>query len=411
VIGDEVLDVGSTMQPDDPAYTSDIMRTYLDHAASTPVRASARDAYVDALAVSGNPSSVHRDGQAARAIVEDARERVAHLLSCDPIEVVFTSGGTESVNLGLTGFFRAARAAEPRRDRIIVPEAEPHATLDTVLALEREGAVIDWIPVDEEGRISVTAWEQAFARSPETIAVSSALAANNEVGTVQPWRELAEVSAHSGAPFHLDASAALGHLDITLRPATAVSATGHKIGAVPGVGVLLVDRAAAPQAIVHGGGQQRGLRSGTLDAPAAASFAAALEEVERERAGETGRLEALRDDAIARILCAVPSAVLRGSREHRLDNNINFTFSGCQSDSLLFLLDEQGISVSTGSACQAGVAQPSHVLLAMGLSETDAQSALRITLGHTTTAADLEALVDALPGAYERASRAGYTRS
>ena len=185
--------------------------------------------------------------------------------------------------------------------------------------------------------------------------------------------------------------------------------TGHKIGSVPGVGVLLVDRASAPQAIIHGGGQQRGLRSGTMDAPAAASFAAALEEVERDRARETARLEKLRDDAIARIQHAVPSAVLRGTRENRLDNNINFTFPGCQSDSLLFLLDEQGISVSTGSACQAGVAQPSHVLLAMGLSEADAQSALRITLGHTTTEADLDRLVEALPGVYERALRAGLT--
>lgn len=391
------------------------MRTYLDHAASTPVRDSARDAFISALAVAGNPSSVHRDGQAAKAIVEDARARVAQVFSCDPIEVVFTSGGTESVNLGLTGLYRsrligvAGGGAGQARNRVVVPEAEHHATLDTVLALEKEGAVVEWVPVDGDGLIDSQAWQAALARSPETIAVASAIAANNEVGTIQNWRELAHMSADSGVPFHLDASAAAGHLDLSLRPATAVSMTGHKIGSVPGVGVLLVDRAAAPQAIIHGGGQQRGLRSGTMDAPAAASFAAALEEVERERARETARLENLRDDAIVRIQHAVPSAVLRGTRENRLDNNINFTFPGCQSDSLLFLLDEQGISVSTGSACQAGVAQPSHVLLAMGLSEADAHSALRITLGHTTTEADLDVLVDALPGVYERALRAGLT--
>ncbi len=391
------------------------MRTYLDHAASTPVRDSARDAFISALAVAGNPSSVHRDGQAAKAIVEDARARVAQVFSCDPIEVVFTSGGTESVNLGLTGLYRsrligvAGGGAGQARNRVVVPEAEHHATLDTVLALEKEGAVIEWVPVDGDGLIDSQAWQAALARSPETIAVASAIAANNEVGTIQNWRELAHMSADSGVPFHLDASAAAGHLDLSLRPATAVSMTGHKIGSVPGVGVLLVDRAAAPQAIIHGGGQQRGLRSGTMDAPAAASFAAALEEVERERARETARLENLRDDAIVRIQHAVPSAVLRGTRENRLDNNINFTFPGCQSDSLLFLLDEQGISVSTGSACQAGVAQPSHVLLAMGLSEADAHSALRITLGHTTTETDLDVLVDALPGVYERALRAGLT--
>ena len=391
------------------------MRTYLDHAASTPVRDSARDAFISALAVAGNPSSVHRDGQAAKAIVEDARARVAQVFSCDPIEVVFTSGGTESVNLGLTGLYRsrliglASGGADEVRNRVVVPEAEHHATLDTVLALEKEGAVIEWVPVDGDGLIDAQAWQAAIARTPETIAVASAIAANNEVGTIQNWRELARVSADAGVPFHLDASAAAGHLDLSLRPATAVSMTGHKIGAVPGVGALLVDRAAAPQAIIHGGGQQRGLRSGTMDAPAAASFAAALEEVERERAREIARLANLRDDAIVRIQQAVPSAVLRGSRENRLDNNINFTFPGCQSDSLLFLLDEQGISVSTGSACQAGVAQPSHVLLAMGLSEADAHSALRITLGHTTTEADLDRLVEALPGVYERALRAGLT--
>jgi cysteine desulfurase len=395
------------------------MRTYLDHAASTPVRESARDAFLSALAKAGNPSSVHRDGQAAKAVVEDARARVARVFSCDPIEVVFTSGGTESVNLGLTGRYRSRLVSHALlsgsvsdgfdRQRIVVPEAEHHATLDTVLALEKEGAIIEWVAVDGDGLIDTGAWYEALSQSPETIAVASAIAANNEVGTIQPWRELASVSANAGVPFHLDASAAVGHLDVSLRPATAVSMTGHKIGAVPGVGVLLVDRAAAPQAIIHGGGQQRGLRSGTMDAPAAASFAAALEEVERERAGESERLSRLRDDAIARIQHAVPTAVLRGSPDHRLDNNINFTFPGCQSDSLLFLLDEQGISVSTGSACQAGVAQPSHVLLAMGLSETDAHSALRITLGHTTSAADLDVLVHALPEAYERALRAGLT--
>ncbi|MCX6495177.1 MAG: cysteine desulfurase family protein [Actinobacteria bacterium] len=391
------------------------MRTYLDHAASTPVRESARDAFLSALSVAGNPSSVHRDGQAAKAIVEDARARVAQVFSCDPIEVVFTSGGTESVNLGLTGLYRsrliglAGGGAGQARNRVVVPEAEHHATLDTVLALEKEGAVVEWVPVDGDGLIDSQAWQATLARSPETIAVASAIAANNEVGTIQNWRELAHMSADSGVPFHLDASAAAGHLDLSLRPATAVSMTGHKIGSVPGVGVLLVDRVAAPQAIIHGGGQQRGLRSGTMDAPAAASFAAALEEVERERARETARLANLRDDAIVRIQHAVPSVVLRGTRENRLDNNINFTFPGCQSDSLLFLLDEQGISVSTGSACQAGVAQPSHVLLAMGLSKADAHSALRITLGHTTTETDLDVLVDALPGVYERALRAGLT--
>jgi cysteine desulfurase len=383
--------------------------TYLDHAASTPVRTVARDAFLAALDEAGNPSSVHRHGQSARAIVEDARERVARHFDADPIEVIFTSGGTESVNLGITGLYRARHRADHARIRIIVPEAEHHATFDTVTALEREGAEAVWIPVDADGTINTDAWQRALADFPETIACATALAANNEVGTVQPWRELAVLARDAGVPFHLDAIAALGHLPLSLRPASAVSLSGHKIGAVPGVGVLLVDRAASLDAIIHGGGQQRELRSGTLDAPAAASFAAALDEMEREREGEVARLRALTDDTWVRILAAVPAAVPRGSREVRLEHNLNLTFPGCQSDSLLFLLDEQGISVSTGSACQAGVAQPSHVLMAMGLSEADASSALRITLGHTTTQADVDALVAALPRAYELALSAGRT--
>ena len=385
------------------------MPTYLDHAASTPVRASAREAFVAALEAVGNPSSVHRHGQAARAIVEDARERVARHFDADPIEVIFTSGGTESVNLGITGVYRARNRNDLARRRILIPEAEHHASFDTVTALEREGAEVIWIPVDTEGMIDVDAWQRALLDSPETIACATALAANNEVGTVQPWRELAEMSRDSGVPFHLDAIAALGHLPLSLRPASAVSLSGHKIGAVPGVGVVLVDRSLSPEAIIHGGGQQRALRSGTLDAPAAASFATALDDAEAERETEVTRLRALTDDAWTRILAAVPAAVPRGSRSDRLEHNINVTFPGCQSDSLLFLLDEQGVSVSTGSACQAGVAQPSHVLMAMGLSEADASSALRITLGHTTTQADVDALVAALPRAYELALSAGRT--
>ncbi len=385
------------------------MPTYLDHAASTPVRLVAREAFISALAEVGNPSSVHRHGQAARAIVEDARERVARHFDADPIEVVFTSGGTESVNLGITGLYRARHRAFAARRRLVVPEAEHHATLDTVTALAREGADIVWVAVDTDGVIDVDAWERAFADSPDSIACASSLAANNEVGSIQPWRELAEIAHSAGVPFHLDAIAALGHLPLSLRPASAVSLSGHKIGAVPGVGVLLVDRVASLEAIIHGGGQQRELRSGTLDAPAAASFAAALDEVEREREVEVARVRALADEAWARILTEVPSAVPRGSREARLEHNLNLTFPGCQSDSLLFLLDEQGVSVATGSACQAGVAQPSHVLMAMGLDEADASSALRITLGHTTTQADVDALVAALPRAYELALSAGRT--
>jgi cysteine desulfurase len=395
---------------------------YLDHAASTPVRASAREAYLSALESVGNASSVHRHGQTARAIVEQAREEVAELLACDPIEVVFTSGGTESVNLGIVGLFRAAVAGNADRRHIVVPEAEHHATLDTVLWLEKhEGARLHWVPVDATARVSPDDLAQALAEAGPRAALATVIWANNEVGTIQPVAEIGRVAVEAGIPLHLDAIAAASSEQINfaeLRRATAASAgaglatlsvSGHKVGAVPGVGAVIVARDASLEPLLHGGGQQRGLRSGTMDAPAAASLAAALREVQHEREHQNARLTRLRERVIAGVQQQVSGATLRGSSIHRLPNNVNVTFEGCQSDSLLFLLDEQGISVSTGSACQAGVARPSHVLLATGLSEAQSSSALRITLGHTTTEAEVDEFLAALPEAVRRARMAGFT--
>ena len=429
------------------------MSVYLDHAASTPLRASARDAMIAALDATGNPSSVHRHGQAARQIVEDAREVLAVSLGCDPIEVILTSGGTESVNLAITGLFRSRREASivataagseagPHhiRNRIVLPEGEHHATLDTVLWLEtHEGAILDWIPLDSIGRVRLDLLAAALA-DPRDIALVTMMWANNEVGTIAPVTEATQLAVDAGVPLHVDAIAAYGHEVIDfhgLRVATgsevavkksfdneadaisaaqratsglvALSLSGHKIGAVSGVGAVVVSRTVSLSPLIHGGGQQRGLRSGTQDAPAAASFAAAALESDRERESERARLTVLRDATMARILNVIPEASVQGDRFNRLDNNINITFPGCQSDSLLYLLDEKGVSVSTGSACQAGVTQASHVLLAMGNDVATASSALRITLGHTTTSEDLDALLAALPLAHERAHAAGLT--
>ena len=416
------------------------MSVYLDHAASTPLRASARAAMIKALDAIGNPSSVHRHGQAARQIVEDAREALAASLGCDPIEVVLTSGGTESVNLAVTGLFRSRRDAEPARTRMVLPEGEHHATLDTVLWLEKhEGAVLDWIPLDSLGRVRLDLLTAALADSSD-IALVTMMWANNEVGTIAPVAEVAALCVDVGVPLHVDAIAAYGHEVVDfhgLRVATgsevaikksfdneadavaaaaratsglvALSLSGHKIGAVSGVGAVVVSRKVSLSPLIHGGGQQRGLRSGTADAPAAASFAAAARESDRERETEVARLTVVRDATIARILNVIPGASLQGDPINRLDNNINITFPGCQSDSLLYLLDEKGVSVSTGSACQAGVTQASHVLLAMGHDTATASSALRITLGHTTTQDDLDALLAALPLAHSRAHAAGLT--
>jgi cysteine desulfurase len=299
--------------------------------------------------------------------------------------------------------------------------------------------VLDWIPLDSSGRVRVDLLQAALADSSD-IALVTMMWANNEVGTIAPVAEVAALCVEAGVPLHVDAIAAYGHEVIDfhgLRIATgsevaikksfdneadaiaaaqratsglvALSLSGHKIGAVSGVGAVVVSRTVSLSPLIHGGGQQRGLRSGTQDAPAAASFAAAARESDRERESEVARLTVLRDATIARILSVIPGASLQGDPVNRLDNNINITFPGCQSDSLLYLLDEKGVSVSTGSACQAGVTQASHVLLAMGNDMPAASSALRITLGHTTTQDDLDALLEVLPLAHSRAHAAGLT--
>ncbi|MDH6424477.1 cysteine desulfurase [Aurantimicrobium minutum] len=398
------------------------MVAYLDHAASTPVRPEAAKAFTDALAHAGNPSSVHRHGQAARALVEDAREYLATVLGSQPIEVIFTSGGTESINLALVGLFRAAVEKDAKRNRIVVPEAEHHATLDTVLWLqEHEGAVLEWIPVDKLGRIDVTEFSDTLERAGKSVALVTMLWANNEVGTIQPVAEIAALAAEHHVPLHIDAVSAFGHIPVNFAQIrtdsgaqgnaglVALSISGHKFGSVPGVGALVVSREAQLEPLIHGGGQQRGLRSGTLDAPAISSMAIAALVTDKAFENEHARLISLRDATIAKIQELVPDAVLSGDLDNRLDNNVNFTFPGCQSDSLLFLLDAMGVSVSTGSACQAGVAQPSHVLLAMGHDERGASSALRISLGHTTAQEELDEFFSALPEAVERARKAGTT--
>lgn len=385
------------------------MPVYLDHAATTPMLPTALAAFTHALTTVGNPSSIHSQGQNARRMLEEARESVADSLGADPIEVVFTSGGTEAVNLAVKGLFWA-RNADAARPRILVPAAEHHATIDTVEWLEKhEGAVIEWLPVDENGAVSVEAIEAALA--PD-VALITLLAANNEVGTVQPMARIAALAEAAGVPVHVDAISAYGHLPLDFHGVgiAAMSVSAHKIGGPLGIGALLVSRAATVTPLIHGGGQQRDLRSGTQDAPAAVSFGVAASHAAQSAAvgsSESARRRALRDRLIAGVLASVPSAVLRGHPSDRLDSNAHFTFDGCEGDSLLFLLDAAGISVSTGSACQAGVARASHVLLAMGLDEADARGALRMTIGHSTTDADIDAVLAALPPAVERAARAG----
>jgi len=372
---------------------------YLDHAATTPLRPEAREAWLAAADVVGNASSIHGGGQAARRVLEEARETLAGVLGCDPIEVVFTSGGTESANLALKGLWwgRAGDASA-----VVLPDGEHHATLDTVEWLAaHEGAHVVHVAIDGVGRIPVA----GFAAALPGAALATALVANNEVGTVNDAAGLASAAADAGVPLHLDAVAALGHAPVSFsawRGTSAMSVSAHKIGGPVGVGALVVSRAAHPVALVHGGGQQRGLRSGTQDVPGAAAFAAAAVAAEAERIEEGERLAALRDRLVARVRAAIPAAQLLGDPVGRLPGNAHLLFPGASGETLLFLLDQAGISVSTGSACQAGVAEPSHVVVAMGRADA-ARSVLRLTLGRTTTQAEVDAVVAALPDAYERA--------
>jgi len=430
---------------------------YLDHAATSPMPVDVCEAYVEALALVGNPSSIHSAGQRARAMLDDARARIAATLGVDAIELTFTGGGTEAVNLGIKGLFWARNAgagagawavpggvalggavpggvaqgsavqgeADARpRPRILAPRTEHHAALDALEWLAaHERAEITWLSVDALGRLRLDAVADALGDGSD-VALLTMLHANNEVGTLQPVDEVAALAAAVGVPVHVDAIAAYGQVRLDPLPhaVSAVSISAHKIGGPVGVGALMLRRTAEVVPLLHGGGQQRG-RSGTMDAAGAAAFAIAAERAHRELADRSAHKRGLRVRLAEGIRRAVPHVVLRGAagasatepdvaRAAALDalalpGTLHFTVPGAEGDSLLMLLDSQGIAVSTGSACQAGVPEASHVLLAMGLSGADARGALRVTLGPATTADEVDALLTALPEAVKRAQAAG----
>ena len=378
---------------------------YLDHAATTPMLPEALDAYVAAAREVGNPSSLHAAGRCARRQVEESRERIAAVLGARPSEVIFTSGGTESDNLITKGLFWAS----PGRNRVVASAVEHHAVLDSVDWLgSHEGADVSWLPVSPTGLIDVGTYREILETYGPDIAVISAQWANNEVGTIQPIAELAELAAAAGVPFHTDAVQAVGQIpvDFAASGAAALTLTGHKLGGPVGVGALLLGRDVECTPLLHGGGQERDVRSGTLDTPGVVAFAVAVEAAIKNQQEYATRVAALRDDLVARVRQVAPDVIYNGDPVNRLPGNAHFSFPGCEGDALLLLLDAQGIACSTGSACSAGVAQPSHVLIAMGADDDRARSSLRFTLGHTSTRADVDELIAALPSAVERARRA-----
>ena len=393
-------------------------RVYLDHAATTDVLPAAIDAMVEQMRAGGNPSSLHALGRDARATVEYARERIARAIGADPAEVIFTSGGTEADNLAVKGIYWKRREEDPQRTRILVSYIEHHAVEDTCEWLEKaEGAHVEWIPVDERGRVDPQTVRELIEKNPEDVALVTVMWANNEVGTVQPIPEIAAIAAEYGIPMHSDAVQAFGAVPIDFHASgtTTLAISGHKIGGPMGIGALVATRAVQMTPVLHGGGQERSVRSGTIDAPAIAGFAEAAVHAVEHLPEESARIAALRNELVAAVSALIPQAHLSGEDplteeypgQKRLPGNAHFTFENAEGDTLLFLLDMQGISSSTGSACNAGVTRPSHVLIAMGMDEDTARSAQRFTLGHSSTGADIARLIAALPTAYTQAAKAG----
>ncbi|KZS71370.1 cysteine desulfurase [Mycobacterium kansasii] len=379
---------------------------YLDHAATTPMHPAAIEAMTAALGAVGNASSLHTTGRTARRRIEESRELIAAKLGARPSEVIFTAGGTESDNLAVKGIFWARRDEQPGRRRIVTSQVEHHAVLDAVdWLVEHEGAQVSWLPTAADGSVSATALRETL-QSHDDVALVSVMWANNEVGTIMPIAELAAVAAEFGVPMHSDAIQAVGQVPVDFGASTlsAMSVAAHKFGGPPGVGALLLRRNAACVPLLHGGGQERDIRSGTPDVAGAVGMATAAQLAADGVEANSARLRLLRDRLVEGVLAEIDDVCLNGARDPlRLPGNAHFTFRGCEGDALLMLLDANGIECSTGSACTAGVAQPSHVLIAMGADPASARGSLRLSLGHTSVDADVDAALRVLPAAVARA--------
>jgi cysteine desulfurase len=388
------------------------MTVYLDYAATTPLRKEVFDAYVEQLQTLGNPSSVHSSGQAVRRTLEEARESLAKSVDCNRSEVIFTAGGTESNNLAIKGLYWQRSAEDSNRNIIISAATEHHAVIDPIEWLEKhDGAEVVWLPVDYQGQIDLTFLEDFLIRENSKVALVSLMLANNETGVITDIEAVVALANKYQIPVHSDAIAAFGHIPFSFAQSglAALSISAHKIGGPVGVGALIVSRTTKLVSIIHGGGQERGMRSGTMNAPFAKAFAVAAELAMAELDSEMPRLELLRDRLVSGVKALSSRANHTSSQVKRLPHNAHFTFDGCSGDSLLFLLDQQGFCVSVGSACQAGVNGPSHVLLAMGRTDREANGCIRMTLGNQSTEADVDAFLSALPKALEGALRAGLT--
>ena len=378
---------------------------YLDHAATTPVRSEVAEAMLPFLTGStfGNPSSVHAFGRAARVAVEHARREIASALGCEPGAVVFTSGGTEADNLAVIGSGLSARARGARAV-VAVTAIEHKAVLAPGHALEGLGCDCELLTVDDRGVIDLSVLDQVLARRPALVSV---MWVNNEIGVVQPVAEIASRCRQTGVPLHTDGVQAVGKLEVDLRalPGMMLTVSGHKLGAPKGVGALIVPDAKAVSPLLHGGGQQHGLRPGTENVAFAVALGRAVHLAVAEREQEAARLERLRDRLATALLAAVPDAVVLGANAPRAPQILALAVPGAESQLLVMLLDLAGVAASAGSACSSGTAEPSHVLSAMGVSRELALGFLRLSVGHTSSDADVERAVPAFVNAVSRARK------
>jgi len=398
------------------------MSHYFDHAATTPMRPSAISAWNDVACQVGNPSAIHGAGRAARKIVEESREMIAAELRLDPGEVIFTSGGTEADNMAVQGIARARRAGDDRLSTVLVSPIEHHAVLDAAYGLVGEGFTVIELPVNADGVIDIDGTRELADEYADRIALATCMWVNNEIGTIQPVEQLADIMAEYSIPYHCDAVQAAWVAPANSTPSdqqpprpgsasflfshlglASFALSAHKIGGPMGVGALILPRTIPVQPVYFGGGQERKLRSGSVPVPLVASFASAMYEAGCNREEERARLTHLHT-RLESILTSMDADII-GDSVPRTPSITYALFPGCSAQDLIVLLDQQDIFVSTGSACTAGVVQPSHVLTALGRSEKESLTGLRFSLGWSTTDDDLDALATALPSVIARARR------
>jgi cysteine desulfurase len=375
--------------------TPDHQLIYMDHAATTPTRPEVIEAMLPYFHERfGNPSSLYSIARESKKVVESARETIARALGADPMEIFFTSGGTESDNWALKGI---ACANRKKGDHIITSAIEHHAVLHTAEYLEKQGFRVTYVPVDASGLVDPGVIEDSV--TDKTVLISI-MAANNEIGTIEPIREIGSIANNHGIPFHTDAVQAAGHIPLSVKEdnITLLSLSAHKFYGPKGIGALYIRKGTRIDPLLHGGGQERNRRAGTEDLAGIVGLATALEIAVRTMKEEGARLQNLRDRLISGIRSSVPHTRLNGHPTRRLPGNVNVSVEYIEGESMLLLLDSQGICASTGSACTSGSLEPSHVLMAIGLPHEVAHGSLRLTLGEGNTSEEVDKVLAVIPG-------------